>query len=111
MTDNTDPAPDSTAPERKPRQGWLRRYMALPTLLIIGVVVYLAFFGENSITQRIEYQHVIDSLTNRLAEEHDSLDYYRDLNSRLSHDPELMEQVVREQYNMNRPHEDIFVVE
>lgn len=111
MTDTTDPTTDHATNPRKQRFGWLRRYMALPTLLIIGVVVYLAFFGENSISQRIEYQHTIDSLTNRLAEEHDSLEYYRDLNSRLSHDPELMERVVREQYNMNRPHEDIFVVE
>ena len=51
------------------------------------------------------------SLTECLAVQRDSLEYYRDLNRRLSTDPELMEQVVREQYNMNRPNEDVFIIE
>lgn len=75
------------------------------------MVVYLTFFSENSISQRIAYQKVIDSLKIDLARQEDSLRYYRSLNERLSSDPELMEQVVREQYNMNRPHEDVYVIE
>ncbi len=68
-------------------------------------------FGEKSVTQRIEYQQAIDSLKTALNQEQDTLEYYRDLNRRLSTDPQLMEQVVREQYNMKRAHEDIYVVE
>ncbi len=101
-------APAAAAP---PRRSWVRRYLAVPTLVVIGLLVYLSFFGENSISRRVAYQHVIDSLSQCLAREQDSLEYYRDLNQRLSTDPELMEQVVREQYNMNRPNEDVYVIE
>ena len=103
-----DKEPTPAAPERR---SWVRRYLAVPTLVVIGLLVYLSFFGENSISRRVAYQQVIDSLTQCLHREQDSLEYYRDLNRRLSTDPELMEQVVREQYNMNRPNEDVYVIE
>lgn len=41
----------------------------------------------------------------------DSLDYYRNLEQRLNTDPAAMEQVVRENYHMQRPDEDVFVVQ
>ncbi len=85
--------------------------MAIPTLIGLALVVYLTFFSEHSITRRISYQKEIDSLTECLRLQQDSLAYYRDLNRRITTDPELMEQVVREQYNMNRQHEDVFIIE
>lgn len=88
---------------------WMRRYMRIPTLLFIALLIYLTFFGEYSAPLKAEYQHQLDSLQQCLDREQDSLKYYRDLNRRLSCDPELMEQVVREQYHMNRPGEDVFV--
>ncbi len=112
-----------SAPEQEPsasepvakspvrRKSWVRRYLAVPTVLGLALVVYIAFFGEKSVTQRLVYQQTIDSLQNCLARQQDSLEYYRDLNRRLSNDPQLMEQVVREQYNMKRAHEDVYVVE
>lgn len=93
------------------RKSWARRYLAVPTILGLALVVYIAFFGEKSVTQRFAYQETIDSLQNCLARQQDTLEYYRDLNRRLSTDPALMEQVVREQYNMKRAHEDVYVVE
>lgn len=105
------PEIDNPKTAARPRQSWLRRYFSFPTVIAVGVVVYLAFFGENSMSQRIAYQRVIDSLSVCLAQQEDSLEFYKSLNMRLSSDPELMEQVVREQYNMNRPHEDVYVVE
>ncbi|MDE7388341.1 MAG: hypothetical protein K2M97_03700, partial [Muribaculaceae bacterium] len=86
-------------------------YMAWPTLVAVAVIVYIAFFGEKSVTQRVAYQRVIDSLEVCLSRQLDSLEYYRDLNHRLTTDPALMEQVVREQYNMKRQNEDVYVVE
>lgn len=99
--------PETPAPAHK---SWLRRYVSIPAVIVICVIVYLTFFGDNSIVQRLEYEHSIDSISALLAAEEDSLQYYRDLNNRLSTDPELMEQVVREQYNMNRPNEDVFLI-
>lgn len=104
-------AETSPATGNAPRKSWLRRYMALPTLIALAVLVYIAFFGEKSMTQRIAYQRVIDSLELCLGQQLDSLEYYRDLNRRLTTDPALMEQVVREQYNMKRQNEDIYVIE
>lgn len=100
-----------TPGQERPRQSWLRRYLALPTLAVIGVLIYVSFFGDNSVVRRVHWQHVIDSLNVELERQADSLEYYKDLNRRLNTDPELMEQVVREQYNMKRPHEDIYIVQ
>ncbi len=97
--------------EARPRKSWVRRYLAVPTVVALGLVVYIMFFGEQSFTQRVAYQRIIDSLQINLDQQRDSLEYYRNLNRRLSTDRELMEQVVREQYNMKRAHEDVFVVE
>lgn len=115
MSDDA-PQPVSTAGEpvterRAPRKPWIARYLTWPTLLCLAVVAYLLFVGDNSVSRRVAYEQVIDSLSQSLAAQNDSLAYYRDMNRRLSHDPALMEQVVREQYNMNRHNEDVFVVE
>jgi cell division protein FtsB len=103
-------APADAEPATTPQAptSWARRYLAVPTVIGIIFVAYMAFFGENSITQRVAYQHVIDSLTECVNRQQDTLEYYRDLNHRLSSDPELMEQVVREQYNMKRENEDVY---
>lgn len=102
---------ESSPSPATPKKSWLRRYVAVPTLVCIGLLVYLTFFSENSITQKVEYQKTIDSLSACLRLQQDTLEYYRELNRRITTDPELMEQVVREQYNMNRPHEDVFIIE
>ena len=99
----------TSQPERK--KSWLRRYFAVPTLAGLGLMVYLIFFGENSMVERVAFQHKIDSLTECLKREQDSLSYYRILNERLSKDPVMMEKVVREQYNMNKINEDVYVIE
>ena len=88
----------------------MQRYMSLPTVAVLAILVYIVFFGESSVTQRIEYQRQIDSLSAEVAVVQDSVDYYRELNRRLASEPEAMERVVREQYNMKREHEDVFVV-
>ena len=85
--------------------------MSLPTVAVLAILVYIVFFGESSVTQRIEYQRQIDSLSAEVAVVQDSVDYYRELNRRLASEPEAMERVGREQYNMKREHEDVFVLE
>ena len=85
--------------------------MSLPTVAVLAILVYIVFFGESSVTQRIEYQRQVDSLSAEVAVVQDSVDYYRELNRRLASEPEAMERVVREQYNMKREHEDVFVLE
>ena len=93
----------------KIKSSWLSRYVAIPTVIGLALIVYLVFFSEMSVTRRVGYQKIIDSLEVCLKAQQDSLEYYRDLNRRLSTDPALMEQVVREQYNMKRDNEDVYV--
>lgn len=88
---------------------WFRRYFSLVTLGVLAAVVYMIFFSDTSVLHKIEYQRVIDSLSIEVAVARDSMLYYKELNSRLSTDPAVMEQVVREQHNMKRPDEDVFI--
>lgn len=88
---------------------WLRRYFSLITIGVIVAVVYMIFFSETSVLHKIEYQRIIDSLRYEVQVNRDSMLYYKELNSRLSTDPEIMEQVVRERHNMKRPDEDVFI--
>lgn len=76
---------------------------------VVFLIVFLGFFSESSVTNVVAYQRTIDSLKACIDEQQDSLDYYRTLNRRLITDPSLTEQVVREQYNMKRDNEDIYV--
>ena len=85
--------------------------MSLPTVAVLGVLVYIVFFGDSSVARRVEYQRQIDSLQIEVAMVQDSVDFYRELNNRLASDPEAMERVVREQYNMKREGEDVFIFE
>ena len=45
----------------------MQRYMSLPTVAVLAILVYIVFFGESSVTQRIEYQRQIDSLSAEVA--------------------------------------------
>lgn len=88
---------------------WFRRYFSLINIGVIAIVIYMIFFSDTSVLNKIEYQRVIDSLRYEVQVNRDSMQYYKQLNSRLSTDPEIMEQVVRERHNMKRADEDVFI--
>ena len=87
---------------------WLRRYFSLITLGVIAAIVYMIFFSDTSVVKKIKYQHIIDSLRIEVEATHDSMLFYKEINSRLSTDREVMEQIVREQHYMKRPNEDVY---
>lgn len=93
-------------PLRKP---WYKRYMSMLTILALVLVGYIMFFSESSVTNQIEREQIIDSLRAEIEICNDSTEYYRELNSRLTNDPEEMERIVREYHNMNHPDEDVYV--
>lgn len=88
---------------------WLKRYFSLITIGVFAAIIYMIFFSETSVMRKIEYQRIIDSLQAEVEINRDSMLYYKELNSRLDTDPAVMEQVVREQHNMKRPDEDVYV--
>ena len=89
--------------------GWGRRYISFTLLIVLAYLAFLLFFNENSMMRSIDLDRTIDSLRTEIRVNQDSLEYYKALNNRLSTSPEEMERVAREQYNMNRPDEDVYV--
>lgn len=90
---------------------WCSRYLLnLNLIVIVGVLVYILFFTENSIQATYRYEQEVADLQEAVATEKDSLAYYQTLNTQLTSDPYALEQVARERYHMQRPHEDIFII-
>lgn len=91
---------------------WIKNYLPISRILVVGALVYILFLQDNSVGQMYDYERVIDSLRTEIQINRDSMLVYQALNQRLdNHDPEIIEQVVRENHNMNRPNEDIYIYE
>lgn len=90
---------------------WIRRYVSIMFIVIILFIVYTLFLQENSIFKFVEYSNTIDSLKVEIKTATDTMRYYEEMNSRLSSDPEVMERVVRENFNMVRESEDVYLFE
>lgn len=90
---------------------WCARYLLnLNLIVIVGILVYILFFTENSIQATYRYEKEVADLQEAVEAEKDSLAYYETLNTQLTSDPYALEQVARERYHMQRPHEDIFII-
>lgn len=90
---------------------WTRRYITLPLLIAAAYIVFVLFFNENSYFKSMEYQEEIDRLEAEIKENNDTMMHYRRLNASLSSSAEELERIVREQYHMQRPNEDVYVFE
>lgn len=90
---------------------WLRRYVSLTLIVFVAFILFVLFFNENSILQSYKYNRQIQALKEEIRDNEDTLRYYQEQNDKLNTDPETMERIVREQYHMQRPSEDVYVVE
>ncbi len=90
---------------------WFRRYVSIMLIIVVLFVIYTLFLQENSIFKFVEYSRTIDSLNTEIKTATDTMLYYQEMNSRLSTDPEVMERVVRENYNMVSEGEDVYLFE
>ena len=90
---------------------WCRRYLLNFNLIVVtAVLVYILFFTDNSLQATYTYENEVARLRRELKNENDTLEFYRALNRSISSDPRTLERVAREQYHMQRPHEDIYVI-
>lgn len=89
---------------------WCKRYISLTLIIAVGVMVYLLFFTETSIPETYRYDKEVQRLKAEIKAETDTLEYYRELNRRIVSDPAALERVAREQYHMQRQHEDVYVM-
>lgn len=90
---------------------WCRRYLSLTLLATLVVGAIVLFFNENSILRTVEQEKRIDELQAAISDATDTLEYYRGLNHSLDTDKETMERIVREQYHMQHPDEDVYIYE
>ena len=88
---------------------WCRRYLTVPFFLGLGVIIFLICFNENNVMKYYEYDTEIDRLNREIATHNDTIQYYRELNRRLSTDRAELEKIVREKYYMQRTNEDVYV--
>lgn len=90
---------------------WCRRYLSGMLLLVVAFVLFVLFFNDNSIMKSYQYNREIERLKAEIKTNEDSLAHYLRLNRSLETDPATMERIVREQYHMQRPGEDVYVFE
>lgn len=90
---------------------WVRRRSHLPVIIIGGVVVLLLFFNEDtSLRLSMEYERRINELHREIKENLDSAAYYRQRREALEYGTADLEHLAREQYHMQRPEEDVFLL-
>lgn len=90
---------------------WVRRKANLPLLLVAGVIIVLLFINEDtSVSLNMEYEQQINKLKAEIKECEDSAIYYELKRKALITNKEDLERVAREQYNMQRPTEDVYLI-
>lgn len=89
---------------------WCKNYIRIPFIAGIGIMIFITFFNENNVMKYYEYDSEIERLRKEIKQNEDTMNYYRDLNNRLSTDRTTLERIVREQYHMQRPDEDVYLI-
>ena len=90
---------------------WVRRRSHIAVIAIGTLVIALLFLNEDaSWENNMRYQAQIKSLQEQIKECNDSADYYRLQRERLLTGTEKLEQIAREEYRMQKPTEDVFII-
>lgn len=90
---------------------WVRRRSHLPILLIGGLVVMLLYFNdETSWSQNMEYDKRISELKQKIKLERDSTEYFRTRRTAIESGQTDLEHMAREQFRMQRPTEDVYII-
>lgn len=87
----------------------MRRYLSYKTIICIAALAFVVSYDDHSVFDSIKQNRTVDSLHTELEAIRDTTELYRELNSRLQSDPELIEAVVREEYGMRRTGEDVYL--
>ncbi|MCM1320001.1 MAG: septum formation initiator family protein [Muribaculaceae bacterium] len=91
---------------------WLRRQSHLSVIIVAGAFIVLLFSNEEtSMARSQELDKEIASLEARIKQAEDSAAYYRHAREDLITGTEELEKVSRENYGMQRPTEDVYIVE
>lgn len=90
---------------------WVRRKSHFALLAIGSLMVLILFFNEDaSMKLNMEYQEQIKQITKDIKQCEDSAAWYRARREALYIGTEELEHVVREEYHMQRPTEDVYLI-
>ena len=93
------------------RPKWIPLWLSIPFIVFIAFIVMLLFFGENNYMQIAEQQKEMDKIKAEIKEQEDSAQYYIRKTQELNTDKETLEKIAREQYNMKRTNEEVFITD
>ena len=79
-------------------------------IILIIFVVWMSFFDENSFLNHREFNKEIDKLQNQKEYYESQIDQDKELIDKLQSQEEL-EKFAREEYNMKKEDEDIYIIE
>lgn len=89
----------------------MKRKSHIPFIVIGTLTVLLLFFNEDtSMSLNMEYQRQIKDLNAEIKLNKDSAAYYRQRREALVTGTEELEHLAREQYNMQKPTEDVYII-
>lgn len=90
---------------------WMRRRSHIAPLLIGSLVIALLFFNEDtSWKNNMKYQTQIKSLQEEIKVCNDSAQWFRERREQLLTGNEELEQIAREEYHMQKPTEDVYLL-
>lgn len=90
---------------------WVRRRSYVPVLIIGALVVLLLWLNEDtSVERNMEYQTRINELQREIKLNEDSAAYYRSRRHAIESGAADLEAVAREQFHMQRPTEDVYII-
>ena len=91
---------------------FIRKYVFthISLLLIIGFTVAHLFLIDHNYMELYKNDRRIRALQNNIATEKSLIQEYRNKLQELRNDPQSIERIAREQYGMQRVHEDVFRV-
>lgn len=90
---------------------WVRRRSHLPVIIIGSLLVVVLFFSEDtSVKLNMEYQNRINEIQREIKLNEDSAEYYRQRRHGIESGQADLEQVAREQFHMQRPSEDVYLI-
>lgn len=90
---------------------WITRKSHLPVIVVGGLVVAVLFLNdETSMQLNMQYQSRINELNAEIKLNKDSAAYYKAKREALLNGTESLEHIAREQYHMQRPTEDVYIL-
>lgn len=91
------------------RPKWIPQWLSIPFIIFIAFLVSLLFLGENNYREISKQQQEIDKVKALIKEQEDSAQFYIRKTQELNTDKESLEKIAREQYNMKRTNEEVFI--